>query len=291
MGNTPLCDWSLRDPLVERLSDGRDKQDWNSSLEPLMKQSQPSESCVLYSVRYQLFCGVQLSIEIAPCPVMYELCIATNSGSTFAYSRCDMTSIVDLTLPTWVQQVRCFNYSFAMPQFGHVLGIDESHRDTLLFVPHHPKTCFETKILYIFGKLDVAISIPYHHMISSEIILRWSDDLSVFVVHLKSWCSGEMCLPRGMGRTRKSELIHFIDMAHKVKSICDGQKHPHMAKGIPCWLFDHRIAQCMTNVLLSCYGGQHLGLSDLAHWSTWKIQTWARSCQGIQGGDDTHHQF
>ncbi len=142
-------------------------------IRPLMKQSQPSESCVSDSVRKRLFFGVQLAIEIAPCPVMYEPYIATNSGSMFAYFRCDVTSIVDsqnrLTRPTCVQRVRCFDDSFAMPQFGHVLGIDESQRDTLLFVPHHPETCFKTKILYIFGKLDIAISIPYHHIESKSV--------------------------------------------------------------------------------------------------------------------------
>jgi hypothetical protein len=60
----------------------------------------------------------------------------------------------------------CFDISFAILQLGHELIMVESHRETLLFVPHHPETCFETKTLYILGRLDIARSIPCHQIVS-----------------------------------------------------------------------------------------------------------------------------
>ncbi len=127
----------------------------NIGIRPLTKQSQPSKSCASESVRNWLFHGLKLAINTEPCPNRYDSYIVTNSGSTFAYSRCDMTSDMDsrksFTRPTCWQRVTCFEVSFAIPQFGHELVMDVSHRDTLLFVPHYPKTCFVTKILYILG--------------------------------------------------------------------------------------------------------------------------------------------
>ncbi len=62
----------------------------------------------------------------------------------------------------------CFDVVFAIPQLGHKLIMVESHRETLLFIPHHPETCFETKILSILGRLDIARSIPCHQIVSKS---------------------------------------------------------------------------------------------------------------------------
>jgi hypothetical protein len=144
----------------------------NIGICPLTKQSQPSKSCASESVRNRLSHGLQLAIKTEPCPNRYDSYIVTNSGSTFAYSRCNMTSDMDLqksfTRPTCWQHVTCFEVLFATPQFGHELVMDVSYRDTLLFVPHHPKTCFVKKILYILGKLDIARPIPCHQIVSKS---------------------------------------------------------------------------------------------------------------------------
>ncbi len=77
-----------------------------------------------------------------------------------------MDSWKSLTRPLWGQRVMCFDVSFTIPQLGHKMVMVGSHREILLFVPHHPETCFETKILYILGKLDIARSIPCHQIVS-----------------------------------------------------------------------------------------------------------------------------
>ncbi len=141
----------------------------NIGIHPSTKQSQPSKLCASESVRNRLLHGLQLAIKTEPCPSRYDSYIVANLGSMFAYSRCDMTSDMDLqksfTRPMCWQRVTCFEVSFAIPQFGHELVMDVSHRDTLLFVPHHPETCFVTKILYILGKLDIARPIPCHQIV------------------------------------------------------------------------------------------------------------------------------
>jgi hypothetical protein len=121
----------------------------NIGICPSTKQFQPSKSCASESVRNRLLHGLQLAIKTEPCPNRYNSYIVTNLRPTFAYSRWDMTSDMDsrksFTWPTCWQRVTCFEVSFTTPQFGHELVMDVSHRDTLLFVPHHPKTCFATK--------------------------------------------------------------------------------------------------------------------------------------------------
>ena len=69
------------------------EQYWNLSLDKAIPAKQIS--CASESVRNLLLHGLQLAINTEPCPNRYDSYIVTNSGSTFAYSRCDMTSDMD----------------------------------------------------------------------------------------------------------------------------------------------------------------------------------------------------
>jgi hypothetical protein len=75
--------------------------------------------------------------------------------AAFAFSKWETTSAKDLlksaTLPWFFQRVMCFDVSFITPQLGQMFFMLVSHRDPLLFDPHHPETCFTTNIQNISG--------------------------------------------------------------------------------------------------------------------------------------------
>ena len=93
--------------------------------------------------------------------------MSDRSWSTFASLRMSITPSIDwrscISRPESVHGVRFFEVSCSYPHWGHLSLTPFSHNDNLELHPHHPDTCFVTKVRNVFGYPAIAFLYPSHH--------------------------------------------------------------------------------------------------------------------------------